>query len=152
MLVRDRPDAVFKDQEFADLFPKDGRPGLSPGQLALVPVPQFTENLSDRAAANAVRTRVDWKYALGLELDDPGFDHSVLCEFRAPTRPAPLAFTQRRQPRNPPDPHRHPPPIPDRSAGQRCSAGEACRGPTAHGQSRVAMATPGACLFERPAG
>ncbi|MFC9916563.1 transposase [Streptomyces sp. NPDC059862] len=44
---------------------------------------QFAENLSDRAAADAVRTRIDWKYALGLELDDPGFDHSVLCEFRA---------------------------------------------------------------------
>ncbi|MCX5536551.1 IS1182 family transposase [Streptomyces sp. NBC_00006] len=83
MLIRDRLDVVFEDEEFADLFPKDGRPGLSPGQLALVSVLQFTENLSDRAAANAVRTRIDWKYALGLELDDPGFDHSVLCEFRA---------------------------------------------------------------------
>ncbi|WP_406437212.1 transposase [Streptomyces sp. NBC_01613] len=83
MLMRDRLDVVFKDEEFADLFPKDGRPGLAPGQLALVSVPQFAENLSDRAAANAVRTRIDWKYALGLELDDPGFDHSVLCEFRA---------------------------------------------------------------------
>ncbi|MFD7587302.1 transposase [Kitasatospora sp. NPDC059811] len=60
-----------------------GRPGLSPGQLALVSALQFAENLSDRAAANAVRTRIDWKYALGLDLDDPGFDHSVLCEFRA---------------------------------------------------------------------
>jgi transposase len=51
--------------------------------LALVSVLQFSKNLSDRAAANAVRTGIDWKYALGLELDDPGFDHSVLCEFRA---------------------------------------------------------------------
>ncbi|WP_326791283.1 IS1182 family transposase [Streptomyces sp. NBC_00841] len=83
MLMRDRLDVVFEDNEFADLYPKDGRPGLSPGQLALVSVLQFAENLSDRAAANAVRTRIDWKYALGLELDDPGFDHSVLCEFRA---------------------------------------------------------------------
>lgn len=83
MLMRDRLDVVFKDKKFADLFPRDGRPGLSPGQLALVSVLQFAENLSDRAAASAVRTRIDWKYALGLELDDPGFDHSVLCEFRA---------------------------------------------------------------------
>jgi transposase len=83
MLMRDRLDVVFEDEEFADLYPKDGRPALSPGQLALVSVLQFAENLSDRAAANAVRTRIDWKYALGLELDDPGFDHSVLCEFRA---------------------------------------------------------------------
>lgn len=83
MLMRDRLDVVFKDEEFADLFPKDGRPGLSPGQLVLVSVLQFAENLSDRAAASAVRTRIDWTYALGLELDDPDFDHSVLCEFRA---------------------------------------------------------------------
>ncbi|MFE9727652.1 transposase [Streptomyces sp. NPDC005794] len=83
MLIRDRLDVVCEDGEFADLYPKDGRPGLSPGQLALVSVLQFAENLSDRAAANAVRTRIDWKYALGLDLDDPGFDYSVLCEFRA---------------------------------------------------------------------
>ena len=43
---------------------------------------QFAEDLSDRQAADAVRGRIDWKYALGLELDDPGFDFSVLCEFR----------------------------------------------------------------------
>ncbi|MFD0502410.1 transposase [Streptomyces chiangmaiensis] len=83
MLMRDRLDVVFEDEDFADLYPRDGRPGLSPGQLALVSVLQFAEDLSDCAAANAVRTRIDWKYALGMELDDPGFDHSVLCEFRA---------------------------------------------------------------------
>ena len=83
MLIRDRLDVLFEDAEFAGLYPSDRRPGLSPGQLALVSVLQFAENLSDRAAADPVRTRIDWKYALGLELDDPGFDHSVLCEFRA---------------------------------------------------------------------
>ncbi|GAB2995146.1 hypothetical protein GCM10023080_071890 [Streptomyces pseudoechinosporeus] len=83
MLVRDRLEVLFEDEEFADLYPADGRPGLSPGQLALVSVLQFAENLSDRAAADAVRTRIDWKYALGLELEDPGFDYSVLSEFRA---------------------------------------------------------------------
>jgi transposase len=83
MLIRDRLDVLFEDVEFAGLYSGDGRPGLSPGQLALVSVLQFAENLSDRAAADAVRTRIDWKYALGLELEDPGFDHSVLCEFRA---------------------------------------------------------------------
>ncbi|MFE7362199.1 transposase [[Kitasatospora] papulosa] len=66
---------------FPHLYPADGRPGFSPGQLALVSVLQFAENLSDRAAA--VRTRIDWKYGLGLELDDPGFDYSLLSEFRA---------------------------------------------------------------------
>ncbi|MFF0587519.1 transposase [Streptomyces sp. NPDC003781] len=42
---------------------------------------QFAEGLSDRQAADAVRGRLDWKYLLGLELADPGFDHSVLTEF-----------------------------------------------------------------------
>jgi transposase len=83
MVVRDRLDVLFEDEEFADLYPCDGRPGFSPGQLALVSVLQFAENLSDRAAADAVRTRIDYKYALGLELDDPGFDYSLLSEFRA---------------------------------------------------------------------
>jgi transposase len=49
----------------------------------LVTVMQFAEDLSDRQAADAVRGRIDGKYALGLELDDPGFDFSVLSEFRA---------------------------------------------------------------------
>jgi len=81
MLVRDRLDVLFEDEEFTDLYPADGRPGFSPGQLALVSVLQFAEDLSDRAAAQAVRTRIDWKYALGLELEDSGFDHSLLCDF-----------------------------------------------------------------------
>ncbi|MFC8663036.1 transposase [Streptomyces sp. NPDC057199] len=83
MLMRDRLDVVFADEDFTHLYPADGRPGFSPGQLALVSVLQFAENLSDRAAADAVRTRIDWKYGLGLELDDPGFDYSLLSEFRA---------------------------------------------------------------------
>lgn len=58
MLIRDRLDVLFEDEEFAGLYPPDGRPGLSPGQLALVSVLQFAENLSDRAAADAVRTRI----------------------------------------------------------------------------------------------
>ncbi|MFJ9908917.1 transposase [Streptomyces sp. NPDC101152] len=66
MLMRDQLDVVFKDEAFADLFSKDGRPGLSPGQLALVSVLQFAENLSDRSVASGVRTRIDWKDALVL--------------------------------------------------------------------------------------
>ncbi|WP_414166354.1 transposase [Streptoverticillium reticulum] len=83
MLIRDRLDVLFGDEDFADLFSVDGRPGLSPGQLAMVSVLQFAETLSDRAAADAVRSRIDIKYALGLELEAPGFDYSVLSEFRA---------------------------------------------------------------------
>jgi transposase len=44
---------------------------------------QYVEDLSDRQAADAVRARMDWKYLLGLKLTDPGFDASILTEFRA---------------------------------------------------------------------
>src|SRR3954467_15991448 len=81
--LRDELGAVFADADFADLFPKLGRPGLPPWRLALGPLLQFREDLPDRRAAEAVRARIDWKYLLGLGLDDPGFDHSVLCEFRS---------------------------------------------------------------------
>ena len=81
--LRDELGAIFADEDFADLFPKLGQPGLPPWRLALVTLLQFREDLPDRRAAEAVRARIDWKYLLGLELDDPGFDHSVLCEFRA---------------------------------------------------------------------
>jgi transposase len=81
--LRDELGAIYSDQDFAVLFPRRGQPALSPWRLALVTVFQFVENLSDRQAAEAVRARIDWKYALSLELTDPGFDHSVLCEFRS---------------------------------------------------------------------
>jgi transposase len=81
--VRDELGPLYCDETFAELFPVRGRPVESPGRLALITVFQFAEGLSDRAAADAVRSRIDWKYALGLELSDPGFDYSVLCEFRA---------------------------------------------------------------------
>jgi transposase len=81
--LRDELGTIFADADFADLFPKRGQPGLRPWRLALITILQFRENLPDRQAAEAVRARIDWKYLLGLELSDPGFDHSVLCEFRA---------------------------------------------------------------------
>src|SRR5688572_9641297 len=81
--LRDELGAIFQDEDFADLFPKLGQPGLAPWRLALVTLLQFREHLPDRQAAEAVRARIDWKYLLGLELADPGFDHSVPCEFRA---------------------------------------------------------------------
>ncbi|MEV2256913.1 IS1182 family transposase [Streptomyces sp. NPDC050147] len=80
--VRDALGELFCDEDFADLFPQRGRPALSPAVLALVSILQFAEGLSDRQAALAARARIDWKYALGLEIEDPGFDHSVLSEFR----------------------------------------------------------------------
>jgi transposase len=81
--MRDLFGVIYDDALFADLFALRGRPVEAPWRLALVTVMQFAEGLSDRQAAEAVRGRIDWKYALGLELTDPGFDFSVLCEFRA---------------------------------------------------------------------
>jgi transposase len=82
MQMRDAFGTFYADEAFAPLFSRRGQPGASPACLALVTVMQFAEHLSDRQAANAVRGRIDWKYALGLELTDPGFDASVLSEFR----------------------------------------------------------------------
>ncbi|WP_055587022.1 IS1182 family transposase [Peterkaempfera griseoplana] len=82
MWVRDRLDGLWRDEGFADWYPRDGRPGLSPAQLATVSVLQFLLGLSDRDAVEAVRCRLDFKCALGLDLDDPGFHHSVLTDFR----------------------------------------------------------------------
>ena len=80
--VRDRLGEWLHDEDFAAAFGTRGRPGWSPSRLALVTVLQRAENLTDRQAAEAVRTRIDWQYLLGLGLDDPGFDHTVLSEFR----------------------------------------------------------------------
>jgi transposase len=81
--LRDEFSALFEEEDFRALYPARGQPGLPPWRLALVTVFQFLEHLSDRQAADAVRARIDWKYALGLELTDPGFHFSVLAEFRA---------------------------------------------------------------------
>jgi transposase len=81
--VRDRLGQWMEDEQFAAAFGIRGKPGWSPSRLALVTVLQREENLTDRQAAEAVRTRIDWQYLLGLLLDDPGFDHTVLAEFRA---------------------------------------------------------------------
>jgi transposase len=75
--------SIYDDEDFAELFEVRGRPAVTPWRLALVTVMQFCEGLSDRQAAEAVRARIDWKYALGLRLSDPGFDFSVLAEFRS---------------------------------------------------------------------
>ena len=82
MRMYDELGLLFHDRDFADLFPVQGQPAEAPLRLALVTLLQFMEGLTDRQAADAVRTRIDWKYLLCLELTDPGFDHSVLSEFR----------------------------------------------------------------------
>lgn len=82
MLMRDKLGPLFNDADFAALYAWQGQAGVSPGLLAMVTVMQFAEGLTDRQAAEAVRGRLDWKYALGLGLRDAGFDHSILSGFR----------------------------------------------------------------------
>lgn len=73
---------LFHDEQFAHLYDHQGRPVLSPSMLALVLVLQQMEGLTDRQAADAVRTRIDWTYLLGLDLSDSGFDFPILGDFR----------------------------------------------------------------------
>src|SRR5947208_10100734 len=80
--LRDEFGTIYEDEDFVNLYPRRGQPAQAPWRLALVSVMQFREGLSDRQAADAVRGRLDWKYLLGLEVSDPGFDYSVLSEFR----------------------------------------------------------------------
>ena len=82
LALRDELGSIYGDRDFEPLFPTHGQPAQCPWRLALVSVMQFAEDLSDRQAAEAVRTRIDWKYALALALGDTGFDFSVLSEFR----------------------------------------------------------------------
>jgi transposase len=89
LTLRDEIGTLFSDEQFTDLFPTRGQPAQAPWRLAIVTILQFVENLSDCQAAEAIRSRIDWKYLfdwkylLGLEMTDPGFNASVLCEFRA---------------------------------------------------------------------
>lgn len=80
--MRDRLGPCFTDEQFRTLFAQVGQPGYSPWRLALVSIIQFMEGLSDRQVAEAIAVRIDWKYLLGLELEDKGFHYSVLSEFR----------------------------------------------------------------------
>jgi transposase len=81
--MRDVLGAIYDDEDFSELFEVRGRPAIAPWRLALVTLMQFSEGLSDRQTAEAVRARIDWKYALSLRLSDPGFHFSVLSEFRS---------------------------------------------------------------------
>lgn len=82
MRLRDELGEIYTDEQFGDLFSWKGETATAPGMLAMVCIMQFMENLSDVQTAEAVRSRIDWKYALGLELEDKGFDASVLTLFR----------------------------------------------------------------------
>lgn len=82
LLLRDELETVYDDTQFTELYAQVGQPAEPPWRLALVTILQFAEELSDRQAADAVRSRIDWKYLLGLPLEDAGFHYSVLSEFR----------------------------------------------------------------------
>jgi transposase len=82
MRLRDGLGGIYRDELFTGLFSSRGRPAEAPWRLALVLVLQYADGLTDRQAADAVRGRIDWKYCLGLSLEDSGFDASVLTEFR----------------------------------------------------------------------
>jgi transposase len=83
MTLRDELGTIFRDEQFQQLYLQRGQPAEAPWRLALVTLMQFREDLTDRRAADAVRSRIDWKYVLGLELNDPGFHYSILCEYRS---------------------------------------------------------------------
>lgn len=82
LTLHDELGTIFEDSDFTQLFSKTGQGAIPPWRLALVTIMQFRENLSDRQAAEAVRSRIDWKYLLELKLTDTGFNYSVLSEFR----------------------------------------------------------------------
>jgi len=82
MQLRDEVGTIYTDEQFAALYPEGGQFAEQPWRIALLLVMQYMENYTDRQAAEAMRTRIDWKYVLSLELTDPGFDFSVLSEFR----------------------------------------------------------------------
>ena len=81
-LIGEQLFATLNEEEFGDLYSSEGKPGISPVILAFVSVFQFMERLADRQAVQALRMRLDWKYALQLPLGYKGFDFSVLSEFR----------------------------------------------------------------------
>lgn len=82
LTIRDELGEIYAEEQFADLYAGTGQPGEDPVELALVTIVQFIEGLTDREAADAVRSRIDIKYLLGLELSDAGFDYSVLSKYR----------------------------------------------------------------------
>lgn len=83
MTLRNELGTLYDDHDFAELYSSEGQPALHPGRLALICVMQYMANLSDRGAVEAIAARIDWKYALGLELTDSSFDSSVLTLFRS---------------------------------------------------------------------
>jgi transposase len=83
MWLSDELGAIYTDKQFASLYPKVGQLAEQPWRLAVMSIMQYMESYTDRQTAEAMKTRIDWKYTLSLELTDPGFDFSLLSEFRS---------------------------------------------------------------------
>jgi transposase len=81
--LREELGSIYNEELFTELFCEEGQPGGRPWCLALSPVMEFAENLSDRPAAEAVRARLDWKSELSWELAASGFHYAILSEFRS---------------------------------------------------------------------
>ena len=72
LTIGDQIGPLFADADFADLYAADGAPAVSPNLLALVVIFQRQEDLADQAMADAVRARIDLKYALHLAVSIRG--------------------------------------------------------------------------------
>lgn len=82
VVLRDELGVIYQDETFAGLYRSRGAESIPPGLVAQIMIIQYMEGLSDRAVLEQLPVRMDWKYFLGLELTDAGFDASVLSEFR----------------------------------------------------------------------
>jgi transposase len=77
-------DVLVDDEPYAPLY-KDssrGRPSIPPSLVVLTMLLQYYDDCSDAETEARVRFDLRWKHALGLSLEDHGFDATVLCHFR----------------------------------------------------------------------
>src|SRR5258708_9922730 len=82
--LRDALGTIYQDEMFADLYPGRGQPAYAPWRVALGPVFQLMENLTDRQSADVLRCRLVWKYCVRLEVSHAGFGPTRLSEFPVP--------------------------------------------------------------------
>lgn len=77
-------DVLVDDEDYAPLY-KDsprGRPSIPPSTVVLAMLLQYHDDCSDAEAEQRMRFDLRWKHALGMGLEDEGFDATVLCRFR----------------------------------------------------------------------
>lgn len=82
MAIDQKFSELFKEVDYAAIYPARGRTGFHPVLLMRATLVQFLEGLTDRQFANALPVRLDWKYFLHMDLGDVGFDASVMSDFR----------------------------------------------------------------------